>query len=324
MKLAVGLITYNESSTPYLAYFLPSLQAALAFLDTTDYQVFVFDNSRSDYRLNYLAIADFQTSCPGRIAQLSSAGENIGFSRAYNIMIHQAQEIGAQYFLMINPDTLLEPEAIKLLLQALDQEAGLAAVSPKLRRWDFSENKKTEILDSAGLVLRPGLRFTDLGQGEADRGQCDAQAILGPSGAAGLFRLSTLEKIKENGQYFDERFFMYKEDCDLSYRLASQGLVSRLVPEAVIYHDRTAAAPGSGLWQQIVNRRQKSRQIRSWSFLNQHLIFVKHWQKQNLVSKIIIIFRCLAYLIFSLILEQYNLRNYPAIFSYNKVLTNVK
>jgi GT2 family glycosyltransferase len=117
---------------------------------------------------------------------------------------------------------------------------------------------------------------------------------------------------------------MYKEDCDLDYRLFLAGWLSRQIPEAIIYHDRTAAGVGRNYLARMLNRRQKSRQVRSWSFLNQHLIFVKHWNKQNLANKLKIIFRGLLFFIFSLILEQYNLKNYPLIFGVKKVLTNVK
>jgi len=324
MKLAVGFITYNEASAPYLSYFLPSLKTALDFFSVEDYQILVYDNSDLDYKLNQQSLENFQKLAPLIPVHLSATGENQGFSQAYNILINQARKAGAEYFLMINPDTILEPSAIVTLVQALDQDIKLAAVSPKIKRWDFIKQQKTNFIDSVGVVLQPGLKFSDLGQGEIDHGQFDYQSILGPSGAAGLFRLSDLEKIKENGQYFDENFFMYKEDCDLDYRLSIAGLLAKLVPEAIIYHDRTAAVSQAGLRAWLLNRRQKSQKIRSWSFLNQHLIFVKYWHIQNFYSRVIIILRCLTYLFFSLILEQYNLKNYKKILSFRKVLTNIK
>lgn len=324
MKLAVGFITYNEASAPYLSYFLPSLKTALDFFSPEDYQILIYDNSDLDFKLNQQAIENFKESAPLAQVHLSATGENLGFSRAYNVLIRQAKEAGTQYFLIINPDTILEPSAIVALVQALDQDIKLAAVSPKIKRWDFIKQQKTNFIDSVGVVLRPGLKFSDLGQGEIDHGQFDYQPILGPSGAAGLFRLSDLEKIKENGQYFDENFFMYKEDCDLDYRLSIAGLLVKLVPEAIIYHDRTAAASQAGLRAWFLNRRQKSQKIRSWSFLNQHLIFVKYWHIQNFYSRFLIIWHCFVYLIFSLILEQYNLKNYKKVLIFRKVLTNLK
>ena len=323
MKLVVGFLTYNESTAKYLADFLTSLKLALGFLNPNEYKVLAFDNSDPDNGINRMALELFNQENEGFLEYLSTDG-NLGFSRAYNILINQAERLGTEYFLVINPDTLLEKETIFELISALDKNLDLSSASPKIRRWDFDTNTKTRVIDSCGLVLKSGLRFCDLGQGEEDDKRFDRATILGPSGAAGLFRLSALLKIKENNQYFDERFFMYKEDCDLAYRLFLIKAGSVLVPSAIIYHDRTAAASQGGITGKIFNRHKKSRQIRTWSFHNQHLIFVKHWTKQNLISKIIIVFRIFTFGFFSLILEQFLLKEYRRVISASRVLTNIK
>ncbi len=309
MKLTVGFITYNNLTTKYLADFLASLKKALEFLPDSEYQVFVWDNSDKDPG-NRLAIEQFNQNTTNPINYFTE-DKNLGFAKAYNQLIKKAVKDKSEYFLVINPDTCLEQGSIEKMIIALDQEGSLGSVSPKILSWDFINRQKTNKIDSCGLVIHPGLIFSDLGQGKEDRGQFDKTNILGPSGAAGLFRIKALKKIRVNGQYFDERFFMYKEDCDLSYRLYLAGYSSQLVPEAIIYHDRTIASSGAGFWSDIVNRRQKDQNIRSWSFLNQHLIFVKHWKKQNFVNKIKIVFRVLSMFIFSLILEQFLLKQYP-------------
>ncbi len=323
MKLVVGFLTYNDSSAKYLADFLPSLKSALNFLSPDDYRVLVFDNSEPDNNLNRLALDNFNNENPNFLEYFHAAG-NLGFSRAYNILIRSALRLKAEYFLVINPDTLLEKETISELVSALDKNGALASVSPKIRRWDFAANTKTKMIDSGGLILKTGLRFLDLGQGQEDDKRFDNFAILGPSGAAGLFRIDFLEKIKENEQYFDERFFMYKEDCDLAYRLSLAGGKSALVPSSVMYHDRTASSSGEGIINKALDRRKKSRQVRIWSFRNQHLIFVKYWSRQNFLSKIFIIARVVISAIFALILEQFLLKEYKDILNFSKVLTNVK
>jgi len=327
MKLAVGFITYNETSAKYLADFLPSLQAALGFLPVEDYRIYAWDNSPSNNQANRAALDNFNKQAAlagGSLIKYFTQGVNLGYGRAYNFLIDAALTDRAEYFLIINPDTVLEPAAISELVGALGSDHSLGSASPKIRRWDFVGQAKTEIIDSAGLILKSGLRFYDLGAGEKDKNQFDRAAILGPSGAAGLFRLSALEKIavrprpEQKPQYFDERFFMYKEDCDLAYRLFLAGYESRLVPTALIYHDRTAAAVGKGIEKIIGARRTKDKQIRSWSFRNQHLLFVKHWKNQNFVNRVFIIFYCLAFFIFSLILEQFLLKQYYYILRPNK------
>lgn len=335
MKLAVAFITYNETSAGYLSDFLPSLERALQFLDPDDYRVYAFDNSDPAEERNNLLLESFNAGLltgllPRRPITVMTLRRNLGFSRAYNILIDRALADQAEYFFVINPDTLLEPETISRLLLALEERASLASVSPKILRWDFDAGRKTKIIDSLGLVLEPGLRFIDLGQGLPDEGQFNDLPILGPSGAAGLFRINALEKIVEyrggnkSRQYFDERFFMYKEDCDLAYRLFLAGYESALVADALVYHDRTAVSSGRGLVRILQDRRGKSRQIRAWSFKNQHLLFVKHWTEQNIYNKAKIIYRVLTMFIFSLILEQFLLKEYCQIWRETRVLTNIK
>lgn len=312
MKLVVGFLTYNESSAKYLPDFLKSLQQSLYFLEKSEYRVLAFDNSDNNSSINREELEKFNSSF-SNFVEIFSTDNNLGFSRAYNILIRQAVGCQADYFLVVNPDLILDKEVLFHLCQALDKDDSLGSVSPKIRRWDFATNTKTKIIDSCGIVLNPGLRFSDLGQGEPDNKQFDKRSILGPSGAAGLFRVRSLQSIVENGYYFDENFFMYKEDCDLAYRLMIQGKKSLLVPEAIVYHDRTAAVRGRGVLSRIASRSDKSRRVRTWSFVNQHLLFIKHWQKENFISKMLIICQIVFFGIFSLILEQFLLKEYKNI-----------
>lgn len=313
MKIVVGFITYNDASAKYLGDFLPSLRAALAFLPVEERLIFAFDNSSSDNNINRLSLEYFIKQNPEELIRLTR-NKNLGFSRAYNFMIRQAKKLQADYFLALNPDTIMEPDAIQKLLVKISSDSKIASVSPKILRWDFAKQAKTKQLDSCGLVLKSGLKFRDLGQGELDEGQYDTAPILGPSGAAALYRMSALEKVKTNHDYFDSRFFMYKEDCDLAYRLSKAGFESRLVADALVYHDRTAGSFGQGFWGRFQERRRLSRQTRAWSFKNQHLLFVKHFLHENFISQLIIMARIGILFIFSLILEQFNLKEYPAIF----------
>lgn len=308
MKLVVGFITYNESSAKYLDYFLPSLQKALAFLNSAEVAILAFDNSSPEYNQNRLAIELFNYRQGGRVEYFAQ-GENLGFSQAYNFLIDQAIKKKADYFLVINPDVVIDDGAIKLLVAALDQNKQLGSVAPKILRWDFANNKTTNQIDSCGIIVHPGLKFADLGQGEIDSGQHDQASILGPSGAAGLYRISALKRVRDDFGYFDRRFFMYKEDCDLAYRLRLAGFSAQLVANAQVLHDRTAGFYGHGFLAFLRNRRRLSRQVRSWSFRNQLLIFMKHYRKENPWSRLLVLKNVSFMLFFSLILEQFNLKN---------------
>ncbi len=319
MKIAIGFITYNSDSAKYLPYFLDSLFKALESWAKDDVLVLARDNSEDPDNYNREYIENIFNK-DEKLIKFRWSGENAGFARAYNAMISEADKFGADLFLMINPDTVLTPNSIDKMVLALEADKILGAVSPKILRWDFINLKLTNTIDSCGLKLNPGLSFVDIGQGMIDNGQFSDIPILGPSGAAGLFKMSALNQIKEKTGYLDERMFMYKEDCDLAYRLFLAGFSSRLVSESLVYHDRTVSSLGTGFLASLKNRSLKSQQVRSWSFLNQHLLFIKFWSKQSLNNKFKIAIKMLFLAIFALFREPFLLKNYSKIskYFYNK------
>ncbi len=310
MQLSIAFLVYKESSYPYLSQFLTSLKEASAFLSNNNCQILVGDNSGEDnrnrkYFENNKYLGDKEL-------KYYDFGQNLGFAKAFNILIKKAKANNSSYFLMLNPDILVDKEAIKNLVSKAIKNPNLASLAPKILVWDFKNNKKSSKIDSCGIVSRPGLIFKDLGQGEIDKGQYDNSSILGPSGAAALFKIEALDKIKENNAYFDENFFMYKEDCDLLYRFYVNNLESKLVPEAIIYHDRSAS--GGALIEKLKKRKKRSVQERIWSFKGQHYIFKKHWSSQNYFNKIIIIYNIVKIFVFSLFFEAFIMKEYFNLF----------
>lgn len=271
-KVAIGFITYEEATAKYLPEFLKSLQEQTF----SDYQISAIDNSEQADNANQQFI---KTNYPA--IDLVYANANLGFAKAYNRLIARAVDYQAEYFFIINPDTILEPNVLEKLINTLKANQQIGAVSPKVFCWDFSNSRRTTIIDSCGLIEPTALRFVDLGAGASDRGQFDYRSILGPSGCAGLWRLSALVDIKINDQYFDERFFMYKEDCDLAKRLQLAGWQAVIVPSAVVYHARSVKSAGREFWKILANRKNKSLAVNSQSFFGQEILFYKYWPIQN-------------------------------------------
>jgi len=295
IKIVIGFIIFGNATAKYLPFFLPSLKNQTS----RDFKIIVFNNGeREDENVKYL-----RTNFPE--IEIIGGGANLGFAAAYNQMIARAHDERADYFLMTNPDIIFEPDVLGKLLSRLEADQALGSVCPKILKWNFAENEKTQVVDSYGLGLKSGLRFFDVGQGKKDNQRFHLARIIGPSGACGLFRLSALEKIKENGKYLDERMFMYKEDCDLDYRLYLFHQKSAGVPEAVVYHDRTAAGTGGGDLAAIAARKNKSRAVKRQSLLNQQLIFRKYWHLQDYFSRLNIVIYLIKSFFFSLFFEQY-------------------
>ena len=318
-KLTIGFITYGKLTSKYLPYFLDSL----------------FKQSYSDF--NILAIDCTDDGDKSNLEILNKypqinviqKGKNFGFAKSYNLMIRNAVKHGSEYFLAINADMILDNRAVKKMLDAIIADDGLASVAPKIYKWNFKENapvsddEKTNVIDSFGIKLKNGFRFFDIGHGKFDQGQFDKSVILGPSGAAAMYRVRALEKVKFDNQYFDELMFMYKEDCDLAYRLFLAGYKSKLAINAKIYHDRTAGAIGENKISIALNRKNKSKQIKKWS-LSHHLIIIKKfWKIQSFINKVAIISYILLMFIFSLIFEQYLLKEFFKVFKIKVVKVKI-
>lgn len=274
MKLAVGFITYNDLTVKYLPFFLPSLQAALSSANVSDALVVCLDNSDQVENDNSVYIKDNFSQ-----VKLAWAGSNLGFARAYNLLIDKALAAGAEYFLMINPDTILAEDSIKEMMVTLDSDKSLGAIAPRILRWDFARNERTNIIDSDGLFFTSSHRFSDRHQGQ-EVFPLSPELVFGFTGAAALIRLEALEDVAcaVNGkkEYLEELMFMYKEDVDLSYRLQLAGWKIKLLPAALVYHDRTVSPLGENLRQIIKNRRAKSRAVKQWSFLNHWILVLKY------------------------------------------------
>jgi GT2 family glycosyltransferase len=344
VKIIIGFIIFGQHTYKYLPYFLPTLKKQTF----ANFKIIAFNNGEAeDENVKYL-----RANYPE--IEIMSDGKNLGFAAAYNRMIARAFSERADYFLMTNSDMIYEPDVLEKLAARLESDQELGSVCPKILKWDFSaeaarakaerpqasggslnpapfENNplalnkpavqkvrdafKTDTIDSYGLGLKSGLRFYDVGQGKKDDKKFCQERIIGPSGACGLFRLAALERVKENGQYLDERMFMYKEDCDLAYRLYLGGEKSAGVPEAAVYHDRTAYGAGESDLGAVRARRGKNIEIKRWSMLNQQLIFKKYWQGQNFISKLNIIFYLSKSFFYSLFFEQFLLKDFLTIFS---------
>ncbi len=316
-KLTIGFITYKDLTAKYLPFFLLSLKKQ----EFQDFQIIVFDNSGGDDNEN---IKYLQNNYPE--IEIISQNKNLGFAGAYNFMIKKALGLDSEYFLALNPDMILEPDAILKMFNIINGDVALGSVAPKILKWDFEDNtkcpegakcpegKKTNIIDSCGIKEISAIRFKDLGQGEVDKNQYVDSGILGPSGAAAMYRISVLEKAKEDNNYFDELMFMYEEDCDLAYRLKLAGFKSRFVNDAIIYHDRTASSKGHGNLDIILNRQNKNKNIRRWAFLNKHIMFIKYWKTLNFKEKLEVFYFAFRMFVFVCIFEQFLFKQYFVLF----------
>jgi GT2 family glycosyltransferase len=109
--------------------------------------------------------------------------------------------------------------------------------------------------------------------------------VFGVSGALPLFRRSALQMIVDKeGNVFDPVFSSYKEDVDLAFRLQQYGSTSWVVPDAVAYHDRSAAMPGKlGDTEALLNKQKQSEIVKYNSYRNHLYVLYKNEYWQNFI-----------------------------------------
>lgn len=252
-KVAVVTVNYNtEKDTKNLLTSLKRIEKGNFQL-----QIIIVDNgSRTQFRLD-----------PGEKKEnitLLRSEENMGFAGGYNIGIRTALSQGADYILIINNDTKVYSDMLKNLMKTLEGDSKIGAVIPKIyfaKGHEFHKDRYKP--NELGKVIWYAGGFTDWenigsvhrGVDEVDRGQFDKiEPVEFATGCCILFKRETLEKVG----LFDERYFLYFEDADLSERIKRVGFSIYYVPTAMLIHVNAASSggPGNKLHDYFLTRNQ--------------------------------------------------------------------
>jgi GT2 family glycosyltransferase len=192
-------------------------------------------------------------SSDGSVAYLEREGvphlalpENVGFARAMNLGVGRVR---AETVLALNADTVVEPGAVRALLEALQADPSLGGVQPRILQTEEGADLDSARLYSAGQALTRDGRAFELGAGEAQSSRHLAGGeVFGVCGAACLLRRELFERL---GGY-DERYFSFYEDVDLNVRARIAGWRFAYAPEAVVWHLGNASwmaeAPRPTVW----------------------------------------------------------------------------
>jgi hypothetical protein len=233
MQLSASLVLYNND---------PEIirQSVTSLLKTPlDLKLFIVDNSPSDH-LNAL-IDDLND---GRLIYLYNQGNNVGFGKAHNQAIAQARD--SDYHLVMNPDIYFDDQVIPHLIDYLETHPDTGLICPKV----LSPNGETQYLckryPSVSVLFARRFfpkAWQSLYQSQLDHyemkdtGYNEIMEVPIISGCFMLFRRSVLEEVG----YFDDQFFMYFEDYDLTLRTGKK-YKTLFNPSVHIYHYWTRGA----------------------------------------------------------------------------------
>jgi GT2 family glycosyltransferase len=186
-------------------------------------EVIVVDNASTDGSQDYI-----KTNYPN--VELIENTENLGFAAAVNQGINAST---ADFVFLMNNDVVLELDCIKNLLNCIASDEKIFAVSSKMLQY----NDKT-VIDDAGDEYTILGWTKKIGNGESADKFNNEREIFSACAGASLYR----RKIFDIIGCFDENFFAYMEDVDISYRARIYGYKCIYCPQAIVYHVGSATS----------------------------------------------------------------------------------
>lgn len=276
MELSIIVVNYNVKH--FLKQCLQSVYVSAKHIST---EVIVVDNNSVDGSVEMI-----KNNFPNTI--IINNKKNVGFSKANNQAIKIAK---GSIVLMLNPDTVIQEKTLKYVLNFINITNNVGAVGIKM-----VDGKGNFLPESKRSLPKPSTAFYKIFGlsrvfpnskkfGKYHLNFLDKDKIHEIDVISGAF-LMTKKSVLEEVGFLDERFFMYGEDIDLSYRIQKKGYINYYLPDHSIIHYK-----GESTKKTSVNY--------IFTFYNAMILFVKkHYDKKDAsilisVIKLAIMFRAL-------------------------------
>lgn len=225
-QLSVIIVNYNVKH--FLAH---CLQSVLLACKNVDAEIFVVDNNSSDGSVEMV-----KNRFPE--VMVIANKENAGFAKANNQAVKEAK---GKYILYLNPDTLVAEDCFEKCIAYMDQNEKCGALGPRLidGKGNFLPESKRGFPNAwvafckiSGLssLFPHSKKFNRYHLGYLDEHSTHAIDVL-----VGCFMLCRKKVIDEVGS-FDENYFMYGEDIDLSFQIDKAGYENVYFPETTVIH----------------------------------------------------------------------------------------
>jgi GT2 family glycosyltransferase len=224
-------------------------------------------------------VRDWAQSRLEREVTVLEMGYPSGFARAVNTGVAASN---GEYVMFCNADLFVSEDYVDEMLAFFEVHPRAGCAAGKLLRYDLDDDRETDVIDTAGLIMHRNRRATVRGEGLKDSGHLERVEEVFAVDGAGLFaRRRALESIRIGDEYFDGSFFMYKEDWDLCWRLRLAGWECWYLPSAIAFHGRTSRGLGEKSYLSSVlefhrNERAKPDFVRMHSMKNQWAMLIKN------------------------------------------------
>ena len=172
-------------------------------------------------------------------------GRNLGFVRGNNIGLAAALERGADLLLILNNDTMLEPDCVTELVKAIERDETIGIVGPLMQR-----TLRPDLVDMGGdfdfwtgtVILR---HFASGLEGDG----------IQPIGYVWGCGLMTRAEVLHSVGFFDERYIAYYEDADFCMRATALGYRTVVATRAWMVHKVGRSGEKRFLWQTYMRLR---------------------------------------------------------------------
>ena len=221
-KVTGCIVTYNNMRT------IDNTVSSLLEHTKAPFQLYVVDNSSSDGTPDHIA-AEYPP------VEIIRRTDNRGFGAGHNTVLDR---LDSDYHVIINPDIIIRDDVITQMAEYMDAHPEIGMLSPAIKFPDGRAQILGKKIPRLRYLVASRLR------NEADPGKLlreyamldrDLSKPTDIENATGCFMFIRTDLFKKLGG-FDERYFMYFEDCDLT---RSVNLSSRTVffPDATVYHE---------------------------------------------------------------------------------------
>jgi GT2 family glycosyltransferase len=217
MKLSVIILNYNVRY--FLEACLRSVQSAVAGIDA---EIIVIDNNSPDDSCDMM-----RTTFPE--IQLLANKENVGFAKANNQGVQVAK---GEYVCILNPDTIVAEDTFTQLLEFAKGKENIGSIGCKLIDGsgtflpESKRNIPTPMVSVKKILGNKNSRYYST----LDENEIGKVAVL--VGAFMFMKKSVYEAVAG----FDEDYFMYGEDIDLSYKILKAGFQNYYYGKTTVIH----------------------------------------------------------------------------------------
>jgi GT2 family glycosyltransferase len=220
--VSISIVTYN--SELYIGKLLDSIARHVHGVDP---DIYVIDNGSTDRTVEIIS------SRVSPAVTLIQSPKNKGFGGGHNTILDR---IDSQYHVCANPDIVLCEDTISAMAHYMDAHGDIGLLAPKILNMDGSvqalPNKNPKMLYL--ISRRVNLRFLRKYRREYEMQEQDYDRKFDIEFCSGCFMFLRTALFKELGG-FDERFFLYFEDADLTRRVRQRARVE-YNPDYKVYH----------------------------------------------------------------------------------------